>query len=836
MCKRHFAFIFSPRTPTGLLIRMLIIMLPAAVVYMYAVLSSPSDTVNSRPLEIKQNSHTNVAANTLTSLTAKTETEERTLKVPTVKPELPTHNPLPNLQSLTEVATTPTTLAAMRTSTLATTEGILETIKNTNSATSRSNVPELQNKPESAQNTTTTSLPKTFPEHSANPLLNPPSIENRTKVPLYLGPFIPPKNMESPFLANKTDMLLTPGPYIPPKNMEFSDDSPVISQFKIQTGVSPDVSKLEVKSACPFPTLDVKDPDIMQYYVKYPRLKCDKEPDWVTLNRGVFGLTKAAVEKHANISCDLYPILKLSDFKVAEGEPIRNVQPGTTNYHDFYRVTCTADGGGSNYENWHAGIRYDDTIQKRDVTPNPRGLDVDVIMIGLDSVSRLAWQRHLPLTRDYFVKVLNGIEMEGYNILGDGTPAALMPILTGNREEDLPEARRGYPGAQHVDHFPWIWKDFRDAGYVTAWGEDVPHLGTFQFRLLGFTEQPTDHYYRYFTLAIEQYYYNLTSFCLGSKPRHTIFLEYMKELFYIYPKKRKWFFLFHSEMSHRDNNFLSQMDEDLYEHLKGLHSEKQLDQAILIFLADHGARFSTVRATAQGKQEERLPYFGIRFPEWFHQKYPNIVENVKNNSKKLVTPFDVHETLHEILNFTGTEKANISKRGVSLFKLIPDERNCDWAHIDPHWCACMEWTKIGLDDPILKRVTKKIIATFNNLTKPFRKECAILEIINVTSAVMLKVKDAVLRFRDTSDGGRGRFGKMDDKTEHSKILYQVVLTTKPGDGVFEVTVTHQLKENKLEVNKKDISRTNKYGNASHCVVNKEPFLRPYCYCKDVMKT
>lgn len=67
-------------------------------------------------------------------------------------------------------------------------------------------------------------------------------------------------------------------------------------------------------------------------------------------------------------------------------------------------------------------------------------------------------------------------------------------------------------------------------------------------------------------------------------------------------------------------------------------------------------------------------------------------------------------------------------------------------------------------------------------------------------------------------------------------LFQVVLTTKPGDGVFEVTVTHQLKENKMEVNKKDISRTNKYGNASHCVVNKEPFLRPYCYCKDVMKT
>ncbi|KAK6979638.1 Membrane progestin receptor beta, partial [Biomphalaria glabrata] len=65
------------------------------------------------------------------------------------------------------------------------------------------------------------------------------------------------------------------------------------------------------------------------------------------------------------------------------------------------------------------------------------------------------------------------------------------------------------------------------------------------------------------------------------------------------------------------------------------------------------------------------------FPEWFATKFPDIISNVRNNIQKLTTPFDVHETLHEILNFTGTEKANITKRGVSLLKLIPDERNCD---------------------------------------------------------------------------------------------------------------------------------------------------------------
>ena len=48
----------------------------------------------------------------------------------------------------------------------------------------------------------------------------------------------------------------------------------------------------------------------------------------------------------------------------------------------------------------------------------------------------------------------------GYNIVGDGTPAALLPILTGKMEEELPEARRGFPGVKHVDGHPFVWKNF----------------------------------------------------------------------------------------------------------------------------------------------------------------------------------------------------------------------------------------------------------------------------------------------------------------------------------------------------------------------------------------
>lgn len=60
-----------------------------------------------------------------------------------------------------------------------------------------------------------------------------------------------------------------------------------------------------------------------------------------------------------------------------------------------------------------------------------------------------------------------------------------MPIILGRREEELHEARRGHSDAKPVDDFPWIWNEFRSAGYAIAWAEDEALLGTFQYRLVG---------------------------------------------------------------------------------------------------------------------------------------------------------------------------------------------------------------------------------------------------------------------------------------------------------------------------------------------------------------
>uniref|UniRef100_A0A2C9K0A8 Uncharacterized protein n=1 Tax=Biomphalaria glabrata TaxID=6526 RepID=A0A2C9K0A8_BIOGL len=585
-------------------------------------------------------------------------------------------------------------------------------------------------------------------------------------------------------------------------------------------------------SFCRAPILPENNPDILSAVPPEKVIKCSEEANWVTIQGGVFYITASAAQKYPDISCSLQSIQRNTDFGVLTSTSLIAVKNGTQLTEDFHKVKCKSSDY-STYINFHASISPSSEVEARPLT-NAGGLDLDVIFIGVDSTSRMMWKRKLPKTRDYFLKTLKGIEFETYNIVGDGTPPALLPLLTGKREEELPEARRGEPNASFVDSFPWIWRRFAEAGYVTAWAEEEPQMGTFQNRLLGFKKQPVDHYYRTFTMAFLQE--NNTKECLGSTPKSTALLEYVADVFHAYPlSRRKWMLSFLSELSHDAQNLaLSQLDAEMYRHIKKLHTENYLDNALFIMFADHGARFTRLRNVEQGKLEERLPYFGMRFPKWFVKKYPEILRNVQINSKRLTTPFDVHETLLDILHWTGDQRGDLTKRGISLFREIPSSRTCHDAHIDPHWCVCLQWRPVTLNSSIVQKIKDEIITTFNQFTESKRHLCAVLQVRQVISAFIMGVNDEVLRLIDTNDGGRGRFGLMVDKATHTLAYYQVTLETRPGGGRFEATVTHDLVKNVITLDKKDISRTNRYGNDPHCVMDTNPFLRPFCYCKDLM--
>ncbi len=70
-------------------------------------------------------------------------------------------------------------------------------------------------------------------------------------------------------------------------------------------------------------------------------------------------------------------------------------------------------------------------------------------------------------------------------------------VFAGKTETELPETRKVMgPKATYVDVYPFIWEKYEKHGYVTNFLEDSLDIGTFQYRLKGFKDQPTDIYTR----------------------------------------------------------------------------------------------------------------------------------------------------------------------------------------------------------------------------------------------------------------------------------------------------------------------------------------------------
>ena len=347
---------------------------------------------------------------------------------------------------------------------------------------------------------------------------------------------------------------------------------------------------------CVRPDFPLWPPQFSGLFLKPPPLECSQtEDNWVYVEKGTFQISSAATTRHGAIRCIYRPLYHDGDFNTRWGETVADMKSGSPIKTDFFKVECTADDKAK-HSNIHAGI----APIKESTASRQGSLDLNVLMIGFDSVSRLTWMRNLPKTYDYLVKVLGAVVLEGYNIVGDATTAALLPMFTGKHELELPESRRRV-GAKPIDDFPWIWKEYKKLGYVTQWAEDCHDLGAFTLRLSGFKDQPVDHYMRTYYLEAENLRRNSKRLCTGSLPRHVVFLNYARDLYRTYPAHtRKFSFMFHTELTHGLTNTLQVADDDVVDFLKDMNQSGRLDDTVLIMVSDHGPRFSYGRETVQG--------------------------------------------------------------------------------------------------------------------------------------------------------------------------------------------------------------------------------------------
>ena len=99
--------------------------------------------------------------------------------------------------------------------------------------------------------------------------------------------------------------------------------------------------------------------------------------------------------------------------------------------------------------------------------PSPvSALDLNILIIGIDSISNGHAQRKLPKSYNYIRSVLEGNIFMGHSVVGDGTTEQLAAFLTGMGEQEYAESRRGETNAQPVDDWNWIFKKAKGDVYV----------------------------------------------------------------------------------------------------------------------------------------------------------------------------------------------------------------------------------------------------------------------------------------------------------------------------------------------------------------------------------
>lgn len=594
-----------------------------------------------------------------------------------------------------------------------------------------------------------------------------------------------------------------------------------------------------IQASCILPEVDPFDPEIMKYFWRPDPIACSKDSDLVFFDfESRLHINRTRVGQK-NIKCNYQPVIRKNNEDVeVEFGPETWFDDSVFVKTDIVKVKCIIDHN-TVYHRLHFQIHRSESIP----LTHGKKPKYNILVFGMDSVSRLAAIRELPKTMEYLEKTLGAHVLKGYTKVGDNTLPNVVPILTGEYafSEKFP-VKANTP----FDNHPFFWNNISRMGGATMFLEDWPRINTFNIGSSGgggFRKPPTTHYMRPFYLAINQMQLfespvsdvlqffedkNLklssTSYlCYGDKTMHGISIEYFKRFLLAYKDDFKFTWVWSNKLSHNYVNFIKLADDDLLQLMTFLKEEGFLQNSFLFFLSDHGSRLDKIRNSPIGRIEERLPMMSLVVPEMFKSQYPHLEYNLKANVNRLTCPFDIHATLVDILHekFDETGEKPTLERGISLFRPIPKDRSCADAGIDEHNCMCYSSVDVNVTEPIVIKLSSYIMGVINKITK--NKKCAILTVKNIVNAKRI---NSQLDYDSKNQNKKPFLYMFYRPKDDARERYQLLLRASPSEALFEATVEHRGMADFSILG--TISRTNMYGNQSHCVTGSE--LKKLCYC------
>ncbi|XP_043523497.1 uncharacterized protein LOC122535763 isoform X1 [Frieseomelitta varia] len=580
---------------------------------------------------------------------------------------------------------------------------------------------------------------------------------------------------------------------------------------------------------CRIPAMDPFDSAVTRFIEKEKPLVCEhgSHLPLVDSNNTALYINANAIGHFYNnseeIDCCWRPFwrMKNEDNIVTYSNECFKFKNSTAVNTEFVKVECSRNNEMI-YKDYHAFVPRFRSVEnkcKKARAASSRDEHLSVLIIGLDSISRLNFHRMMPNTVRA-LQELEAVELLGYTKVADNTYPNLVPVLSGLSESELHDLcwqNKNKP----FDDCPFIWKNFSASGYRTGFGEDACGMTIFNYLKRGFRAQPTDYYLRPFCIASEKDIGNThklnANLCVGTRKTFENLLDYAKKIALQFHRDPYFAMVWQASLTHDFFNYPQLGDTSYCNLITYLSSQRLLNQTALIVMSDHGMRWGSFRQTYQGRMEDSLPFVFVVLPRWWREKYQIAWANFRRNTRSLTTAFDLHETLIDMLHSESLEETRLKARfkampkndnlprGISWFLPIPDYRTCSMAGIASHWCMCHNSYDVPPEDGSLRDKAVFLVTELNNMLKKF-VQCAVLKLKEIKAAKAWRSEEG----------------------EKSQLVdYTITIQTEPGDAIFEGTIRYR-SEDKTNKLVGSVSRLNAYGKQSACV--DEFNMRLYCYC------
>ena len=184
--------------------------------------------------------------------------------------------------------------------------------------------------------------------------------------------------------------------------------------------------------------------------------------------------------------------------------------------------------------------------------------------------------------------------------------------------------------------------------------------------------------------------YSIKRRCLYGRDTFDYVLEYGEKFFDTYKDERKFLRVAFQDAHEGTGEVVRYLDERLGVFLESFLKKGYLDDTAVFFVSDHGNNmigFYNVFQVEDFVMEKTLASWFMILP---NKETSEEVKNIVDNQQKMVTPYDIHDTMLYMIGFEEGSKYH-SRFGTSIYKSVnAKERDCIRYQQDmkPQWCRC----------------------------------------------------------------------------------------------------------------------------------------------------